>query len=94
MNLLKSLINHLRNKEDVQKGEPPAGYCPNCWGKQEYGGNFYEVAKNQDADINSNNPQLGWIQEYANKHLSGIALQAHGDKVVCQNCKLNYAPEK
>lgn len=27
------------------KVETPEGYCPNCWGFQEYSGNFYEAIK-------------------------------------------------
>ena len=94
MDLINSLIEHLKKTSELKKGETPAGYCPNCWGTQEYGKKFYEVAKNYKVDINSSNPNLGWVQEYANKYLAGIVLKSKDDKIVCQGCKLIYRPEK
>jgi hypothetical protein len=94
MNTITTLLNYLKKNPTLNKEEGPEGYCPNCWGRQEYGGKFYEVAKNYEADINSSNPSVGWVQEYANKHLSGIVLQTKNDELVCQNCKLTYSPKE
>jgi len=43
-------------------------------------------------DINSANPNVGWIQDYANKHLAGIELKQESDSLVCQKCKITYRP--
>ena len=93
MNIVNTLIEHLKKSPEYKKGDTPVGYCPNCWGTQEYGKKFYEAVKNYNVDINSSNPNVGWVQEYANKHLSGILLRPKNDKVVCQGCKLSYSPE-
>lgn len=90
MTLLQTLQAHLKKRTGGTKEEAPQGLCPNCWGRQEYGGNFYKAAKNYKADINTKNPKLGWVQEYAEKHLKGIQLQKENDKLVCQKCKITY----
>ena len=64
------------------------------------GGKFYEAVKNHDVDINAphglqpgqavENPNEGWIQSYANMHLSQIALKKEKDGEVCATCKLVF----
>ncbi len=89
MNIFESIKSLLsQNKEDQPT---PSGYCPNCWGKQEYGGQFYEAVKNENIDINNVNEKKGWIQTYADQHLGAIQLQAQDDKMVCQKCKVSYS---
>ena len=92
MNIFESLLNLLKRKATSTEEMAPEGVCPNCWGRTEYGGQFYEAVKNNHTDVNSPNPNVGWIQDYANKHLSGIVLQQQGDDLVCQKCKLTYRP--
>jgi hypothetical protein len=92
MNAIQSLLNFLKKKKETDTNETPEGFCPNCWGRQEFAGKFYESAKNNNFDINSKNPDIGWVQDYANKHLSGILLKKEDDKLVCQKCKLSYSP--
>lgn len=76
-----------------KKEKPPEGICPNCWGRQEYGTEFYKAVKNNMANVNEVDAQKGWIQEYADKHLSGIAVNKSEGSVVCEHCKLNYVKE-
>ncbi len=92
MSIGKSIFEYLKNgkREDLA----PKGICPNCWGNQEYGGQFYEAIKNHGLDVNSKDPEIGWIQDYAEKHLSGIKLEDHGDEYVCTSCKITYRPLK
>jgi hypothetical protein len=90
MQIIDSVLKLFKSKSTSI--EAPDDYCPNCWGKQEYGGQFYEAIKNADVDIHQKNPQIGWIQEYADKHLSGIKLQQKEDVYVCPKCKITYRP--
>ena len=41
MNLLKSFKKFLEKKDNST--ESPEGFCPQCWGRQEYEGKFYEA---------------------------------------------------
>lgn len=90
MNIAKSIIQFLQSPNTDQKA--PEGLCPNCWGRTEYEGKFYEAAKNENVNINQANEQIGWIQDYANKYLSGITLQPKDDELICQTCQLTYSP--
>lgn len=94
MNIINSLLVYLNKNRTFSRENTPEGFCPNCWGKQEYGGNFYDAVKNYKADIKTRDPKVGWIQDYVNENLSGIQLQKKDDKLVCQNCKIQYHPTK
>jgi len=90
MNPVQSLLNLFKKKETPSIEDAPDGYCPNCWGYQEYGGQFFEAVINDKVDVNSASPNVGWVQDYANKHLSKIKLQPHEEGYVCPNCKVTY----
>jgi len=92
MTLLEVVTKALRKNQ--AQIDVPDGYCPNCWGKQEYGGQFFEAIKNENVDINAVNEKKGWILDYAEKHLFSIRLQPKDDMLVCQVCKLTYRPEQ
>jgi hypothetical protein len=83
-------MNFLKGNPSHNTEAAPEGVCPNCWGKTEYSGQFYEAIKNNNVDVNSANPNIGWVQDYANKHLSGIQLNDQGENQVCNSCKVTY----
>lgn len=89
MQLAKHILGFLGRKEGSER-EAPEGLCPNCWGRQEYGGKFYEAVKTQGLDINTKDEHTGWVQEYANKHLLDIQLKHDDDMLVCGHCKITY----
>jgi hypothetical protein len=90
MDIITSLVNFIKNNSDSKKDEVPEGYCPNCWGRQEYGGNFYKAVLNHGSDIKIKSPNVGWIQDYADKYLFEISLKKVDDKMICPNCKVQY----
>ena len=90
MDIVKSLTNWITSKEKI--ADTPVGICPNCWGKQEYGNQFYEAMRNQNVNANENSDKRGWVAEYAEKHLSPIALIEEDGMQYCQKCKLTYRP--
>lgn len=90
MNVIQSLMNLFKKNETPNVNDFPEGFCPNCWGRTEYGGKFYEAVKNENVDVNSSNPNIGWVQEYANKHLSGIQLKQENEHLVCTSCKVTF----
>ena len=94
MNIVSSLIEFLKANKKSDDKNAPEGLCPNCWGRQEYGGNFYDAVKNHGLDVNSKYPEVGWIKDYAETHLKGIALHRDGDKYVCESCKISYRAEE
>ena len=92
MDIVKSLLNFIKKKDTPEETSIPEGLCSICWGYEEYGGNFYERVKQQNLDVNSKDDHVGWINEYANKHLSGIALkrQGNGNELICDKCKTTF----
>ena len=93
MSIVDSLLTFLKKNSANESSEPPEGLCPNCWGRQEYGNQFYEAVKNSNVDVNTKNPEVGWITDYANKHLMDIQLVDQGDGLVCKKCKISYRPK-
>ena len=93
MNIIENLLKSLRKSNNANSDDAPEGLCPNCWGRQEYGGNFYNAVKNHGLDINSQNPEIGWINDYAEKHLKGIKLEQKGESLACPHCKISYKKE-
>ena len=88
MSGIKSIINYFTKKEANQKA--PEGFCPNCWGRQEYEGEFFDAMKNEGLDVNNVSQKLGWVQDYADKHLAGVRLQQETTGLVCSKCKITY----
>ena len=85
MNLIENIRKALEHNSTIGT---PERYCPNCWGRQEYGGHLFETIHKEKIDLSNLNEKKGWIQEYAAKHLSPIKLQKSGDNYVCQKCTL------
>lgn len=92
-NQLKSFLQGSKAETEGTKIEVPDGICPNCWGREEYGGHFYESVKNEGVDINNINSKKGWIDAYATERLGGIQLKKNTDNVLaCPTCKVTYKP--
>ncbi len=93
MSLVQSLVSFLKKNDSPKDGEAPDGLCPNCWGRQDYGGKFYDTVKLNNLDVNSPDAELGWINDYANKHLAGIAIKEQDGELSCVACKVAYKSE-
>lgn len=90
MKIFEAIRNFLKRKAHSE--EAPEGYCPNCWGRQEYEGQFFEAMENRNVNINNIDEHKGWVLDYAEKNLSLIELKQEDDILVCQKCKVTYRP--
>jgi len=90
MSLITRLKEYFEKNED--KLEAPEGYCPNCWGRQEYEGQFLTAIHKEKIDLNNVMEKKGWIQAYATEHLEGIKLKKSEGSNVCSTCKLTFKP--
>ncbi len=92
MNLVQSLLDFLKKKDTPEALAAPEGICPNCWGREEYGGHFYERVKQENLNVNSSDSNVGWINAYANKNLAGISLKrtGNGEEMACEKCEVSY----
>ena len=87
MNLVESLKRFFKakaaNKDTVVA---PEGICPNCWGRQEWEGEFYKHIKARNITPESNTYD-NFINEVATK-LDKITLNE--DTYECTTCKVKY----
>ena len=86
MEIFKSLKSYLLKRKLDQKPVTPEGICPNCWGHQEFEGDF--LSDLDLAGINNKNldQNKGWIVAYAEEHLSKIFLK--NEK--CEVCSVRH----
>lgn len=78
MSPLSNLMDHI--KQVTKRDEIPQGMCPNCWGRQEYIGEFYKAVKKENIDLNNIEEHKGWIQALASKYAYGIELKKKGNE--------------
>lgn len=90
MSILDSIIDFI--KGGAKKESVPEGVCPNCWGRQEYNGKFYEAIQHEQIDLNNVDDKRGWIQGFVAQNLEGIQLYDHPEsgEMVCSNCNTHY----
>lgn len=88
MNLFEYITKRLSSTKENLKS--PGLYCPNCWGRQEYGGNLFKALKTEDINTNNIKDKKGWVQAYAEKNLTGIQLNSQDSKLICNNCQTVY----
>ncbi len=84
---LKKYFNAKSNKEPTH--ESPEGICPNCWGRQEWDGQYYKLLKARNITPESNTYN-NFINEIATK-LDKITLK--DDVYECTTCQTKYKPQ-
>ena len=87
MNLKENLKKFFKAKSNNEKtNASPDGVCPNCWGRQEWEGEFYKhiKAKNISPESNIYN---NFINEVVTK-LDKITLKE--DSYECTTCHVKY----
>ena len=80
-----------KEKNDLLVAE--AGFCPNCWGQQEYDGKFIKAVEDPQISINNHDPQAqrAFVMDFVKTHLEPIRLKNHEVYDQCPICKVKYA---
>ncbi|MDN5205598.1 hypothetical protein QQ008_29710 [Fulvivirgaceae bacterium BMA10] len=87
MSIVESVKNYFnKNESSETTDQSPEGVCPNCWGIQEWDGQFYKLMKEKgirqgSAGYNS------FIQEFVTKYIDGISYKKSEDSYICETCK-------
>ena len=85
MNIFENVKAYFLAKSDKKdSGKAPEGICPNCWGKQEWEGNFYKKIK-----ANNITPQHDTYDSFIHKiaeKLDKITLK--DDVLICETCQM------
>ncbi len=88
--MLDELIKFFKKPYEETKDKAPEGFCPNCWGEQEYDNKFRTLYEDAQVNVNNHSENYAFIQEFMVTHLNGIHLLRDEDKLVCTNCKKQY----
>ena len=86
MNIIENLKTYFTKKENKEQTEKaPEGICPNCWGKQEWEGDYYKFMKGEKGNPDKETYN-SFIQNVARK-LDKITIEK--DSYTCETCKIN-----
>lgn len=89
MDIAKSIKNYFKAKESHQSiAASPEGICPNCWGRQEWEGNYFKLMKARNITPESNTYN-NFINEVVQK-LDKITLKE--DSYECTTCHMKSNP--
>lgn len=90
MDLAESIKSFVVKKLNNEEVKTPEGFCPNCWGRLEYEGEFHKAMMAEKIDTNNIEEKKGWIQAYTEKNLTGIKLLKKDALLICNSCNANY----
>ena len=91
MNIAQNIKRFFKAKEKNEPaGVAPEGVCPNCWGRQEWEGNYYKIMKARNITPESNTYN-NFINEVASK-LDKITLKE--DTYECTTCHMKTKSSK
>lgn len=88
--MIEKLINFFKKPAPVTKEKTPEGYCPNCWGEQEYDGVIREMYEDKQIDVNNHSANYAFIQEFVINKIEGIHLKKGNNSFECPTCKMKY----
>ena len=86
MDLTNTLVNFFKKPKEQTSSNAPEGYCPNCWGSQEYDNQVRELYKDKQIDVNNKDANHAFIQDFVIKKLDGIKLKKGNDGLHCTVC--------
>lgn len=90
MGLIENLKAYFKKKDNNEAaGDAPEGVCPNCWGEQEWEGEYYKFMKGQNGNP-SDDTYNSFVQDVARK-LDKITIKENA--YTCETCKMNYKHE-
>ncbi len=87
MGLIENLKLYFKKKDNNEAtAQAPEGVCPNCWGKQEWDGEYYKFKKGQGGNP-SEDTYNNFVQDVARK-LNKITIKENS--YTCETCKVSY----
>ena len=85
MNFIKHLLGKNKQKETSELSQ---GYCPNCWGDQEYDKLIREKYEDAQITVNNHNANYAFVQDFIVTHMNGIKLKSTVKRTECPTCKI------
>jgi hypothetical protein len=91
--MIETLIAFFKKPAAETKGKSPEGYCPNCWGAQEYDNIIREMYEDKQIDINNHKANYAFIQDFVVNKIDGIRLRKGDNSLECPTCKIKYTSD-
>jgi hypothetical protein len=91
--MIEDLINFFKKTKEETKGKVPRGFCPNCWGEQEYDNMIRELYEDKQIDVNNHAANYAFIQDFVVTHVKGIHLIKGDNGWECPTCKTVFQEE-
>jgi len=91
--MIEKLIAFFKKSKEDTSGKSPSGFCPNCWGSQEYDNQIREMYKDQQVNVNNHEANYAFIQDFVVTHLDGIHLKKGNNSFECPTCRMKYPNE-
>ena len=88
--MIDKLIAFFKKPTSETQDTTPEGFCPNCWGKQEYDGQIRELYKDKQIDVNNHEGNYAFIQKFVVKHVDGIHLKKGKNSFDCPTCHAKF----
>ena len=70
-------------KAENQTGSAPEGTCPNCWGRNEWNEQYYELRKDKH-NVPGSEKYNSFINKIVEEHVN--TTHKHEDLYVCTTC--------
>ncbi|HKK87598.1 MAG TPA: hypothetical protein VJ917_02030 [Saprospiraceae bacterium] len=86
MNIIEWVKSYFKDPKSEESNKTPDEFCPMCWGYQQYQGKFVRDLKKNHIDLNNIDENIGWIEGYAAKNLTGIMMERKGSEGHCPSC--------
>lgn len=88
--MVETIIDFFMQSASETRGQSPQGFCPNCWGEQEYDSMIREMYEDKQIDVNNNQANYAFIQEFVVNRIEGIHLKKGDNSMECPTCKVKY----
>lgn len=89
MDKINSLIEYFKRPSKSNQ-KAPEGYCPNCWGEQEYDTLIRKLYVDKQVDVNNHKANYSFIKDFVVTQLDGIHLKRGDNGYQCPTCHVTY----
>lgn len=86
MSLLENIKSYFKKDPNETNLNAPKGVCPNCWGRQDWDGEYFKLIKGEDGNP-TKEIYTNFIKDVTRK-LSKITIDEN--TYICETCKTRY----
>ncbi|MBD81290.1 MAG: hypothetical protein CL840_20400 [Crocinitomicaceae bacterium] len=91
--MIEKLIAFFQKPREKTSQEAPKGFCPNCWGEQEYDQQIRDLQRDMQIDVNNHRANYAFIQDFVVNRIDGIKLKKGNNGYECPVCRTKYPGE-